>query len=289
MYAITGITGQVGGAAARALLAAGLPVRAVLRDPAKAAPWRALGCEIAVADLADARALARALAGAEAVFVLPPPCFDPLPGLPEIRTVVDAVCTALEASPPQRIVCLSTIGAQAAEPNLLTQLALMERALAPLPLPVTFLRPAWFMENARHDIARARDEGVLASCLQPLDRAIPMVAAADVGRTVAELLRERWTGHRVVELEGPERVSPDGLAAALSAVLRRPVRAQAVPRAEWAARFAAQGMRRPEPRMRMLDGFNEGWIAFDGDDATRRRGSLGLAGVLGKLAAQTRA
>jgi uncharacterized protein YbjT (DUF2867 family) len=285
MYAITGITGQVGGAAARALLAAGLPVRAVLRDPAKAAPWQALGCEIAVADLTDARALARALAGAHAVFILPPPTFDPLPGLPEIRAVIDAVCTALEASPPQRVVCLSTIGAQAAEPTLLTQLGLMERALAPLPLPVSFLRPAWFMENARRDLACARSDGVLASCLQPLDRAIPMVSAVDVGRTAAELLRERWSGHRVVELEGPERVSPAGLAAAMSAVLRRPVRAQAVPRAEWAARFAAQGMRHPQPRMRMLDGFNEGWIAFDGDEAARRRGHLRLASVLAGLAA----
>ena len=36
MYAITGITGKVGGALARGLLAERLPVRAVLRDKAKA-------------------------------------------------------------------------------------------------------------------------------------------------------------------------------------------------------------------------------------------------------------
>jgi NAD(P)H dehydrogenase (quinone) len=35
MYAITGITGQVGGALARYLLAAKQGVRAVLRDPAQ--------------------------------------------------------------------------------------------------------------------------------------------------------------------------------------------------------------------------------------------------------------
>ena len=32
MYAVTGITGKVGGIVARTLLAAGLPVRAVVRD-----------------------------------------------------------------------------------------------------------------------------------------------------------------------------------------------------------------------------------------------------------------
>ena len=36
MYAVTGITGKVGGSVARALLEAGLPVRAVVRDMRKA-------------------------------------------------------------------------------------------------------------------------------------------------------------------------------------------------------------------------------------------------------------
>lgn len=47
MYAITGITGKVGGALARSLLAERLPVRAVLRDEAKAAEWRTRGCDVA--------------------------------------------------------------------------------------------------------------------------------------------------------------------------------------------------------------------------------------------------
>ena len=38
MFAITGITGNVGGEVARNLLAAGRPVRAVVRDIAKAKP-----------------------------------------------------------------------------------------------------------------------------------------------------------------------------------------------------------------------------------------------------------
>ena len=39
MYAITGITGQVGGVAARALLSAGHRVRAVVRDADKGRFW----------------------------------------------------------------------------------------------------------------------------------------------------------------------------------------------------------------------------------------------------------
>ncbi len=57
MYAITGITGKVGGALARSLLTEGLPVRAVLRDEAKAAEWRARGCDVALAEMDDAASL----------------------------------------------------------------------------------------------------------------------------------------------------------------------------------------------------------------------------------------
>jgi NAD(P)H dehydrogenase (quinone) len=115
MYAITGITGKVGGALADALLEAGLPVRAVVRDGAKGEDWRARGCEIAIADMEDEGALTGAFTGAEAAFILPPSEFDPEPGYPEARRVIGAVRAALESALPNRVVCLSTIGADAEE------------------------------------------------------------------------------------------------------------------------------------------------------------------------------
>lgn len=283
MYAITGITGKVGGTAARTLLAAGQPVRAVLRDESKAAEWADAGCEIAIAEMGDAHALGRAFKGTTAVFVLPPPCFDPEPGFPEAKAVISAVEQALKTSQPERVVCLSTVGAQATQPNLLSQQTLIEGALSAQPLPVTFLRPAWFLENLAWDIAQAREQGILSSFLQPLHRSIPMVATADVGRVAAELLQQRWLGKRVVELEGPEAISQERIAAELSSALKRPVRAQAVPRETWGALFRSQGMRDPLPRIQMLDGFNEGWITFEGTHGPILKGKVGLADVLKKL------
>ncbi len=281
MYAITGITGQVGGAAARHLLSLGLPVRAVVRDAAKGRLWSDQGCEVALADMEDAEALTRAFTGVAGAFVLPPSEFDPQPGFPEARAVIAAVRQALDAARPARVVCLSTVGAQAAQPNLLSQRTLMEEALAAL--PVSFLRPAWFLENLAWDIPQAQEQGVLSSYLQPLERAVPMVATADVGRVAAQLLVQEGSVPRFVELEGPERLSQHDIAAALSTALGRPVRAEAVPRENWGAIFRAQGMRDPVPRIQMLDGFNEGWIAFEGGDATVRKGSVGVAQVLRAL------
>jgi len=165
MYAITGISGKVGGALARTLLSKGLPVRAIVRDPGKAQHWASQGCESALADMEDVAALTAAFRGADGVFILPPSNFDPSPGFPEARVVIDAVKAALEAARPRKVVCLSTIGAQASQSNLLTQRSLMEHTLSQLSMPVTFLRPGWFMENSAWDVASARDEGIVRSFL----------------------------------------------------------------------------------------------------------------------------
>lgn len=167
MYAITGITGKVGGALAKALMEAGEPVRAVLRDPAKADVWRDCDCEIAFADMGDATWLAAAFKGAKGVFILPPSEFDPAPGYPEAARQNEILTTALLAARPERVVCLSTIGADAVQDNLLSQRAMLEDALGKLDLPITFLRPGWFMENAAWDVAPARDKGVLHSFNRP--------------------------------------------------------------------------------------------------------------------------
>jgi NAD(P)H dehydrogenase (quinone) len=283
MYAITGISGQVGGELARSLLDADRSVRAVVRNPAKGEAWAARGCEVALAEMEDAAALTAAFAGASAVFILPPSEFDPEPGYPEARKVIDAVVAALTAAKPGKVVCLSTVGADAVHDNLLSQRTMMEQALSALPLPVTFLRPGWFLENLAWDVASARETGVIASFLMPLDKTFPMVATKDVGRVAATLIQEEWSGTRVVELEGPRRVSPNDLAAAFASALGKPVRAEAVPPETWKALFRSQGMKNPRPRMRMLDGFNEGWIDFTDRGANARKGSVSAEQVIAAL------
>jgi uncharacterized protein YbjT (DUF2867 family) len=283
MYAVTGITGKVGGSVARTLLEADLPVRAVVRDMAKGRDWAVRGCEIAVAEADDGAALAQAFAGAEGVFAMLPPVFDPSPGFPEARAMIAALRQAVATAAPRRVVVLSTIGADVGQPNLLNQLGLLEQALSDLPMSVTFLRPAWFIDNAAWDVASARETGVIRSYLQPLDRPVPMVAAEDVGRTAATLLQERWTGTRVVELEAAERVTPNALAEAFAHALGRPVRAQVVPRDGWEAIFRAEGMVNPEPRIQMVDGFNAGWIDFPDHGAAARKGATSLQDAVAVL------
>ena len=283
MYAIMGVTGQIGGVVGRTLLAAGQPVRAIARDAAKGRAWADRGCELTLASIENVAALTSAFSGADGVFALVPPNFDPAPEFPEAHAIAAALRAALVAARPSRVVYLSTIGSQASQSNLLTQHTIVEQALGELPMPITFLRPAWFMENCRWDVAPAREPGVISSFLQPLDRPVPMVATADIGRVAAGLLREGWSGRRVVELEGPQRVAPNEIAAVFTRLVGRPVRMEAVPRESWEDLFRSQGMKNPIPRIGMLDGFNEGWIDFEGREAGSQKGSVALESVLKAL------
>jgi NAD(P)H dehydrogenase (quinone) len=282
MFAVTGITGKVGAAVARSLLAAGQPVRAVIRDRSKSAPWARLGCDIAIADLEDTGALTTAFEGTAGVFAMLPPVFDPSPGFPEATPLIDSLSTALARAKPSKAVVLSTIGADSPHPNLLNVLGLLEEVLGRLPLPVAFLRAAWFMENAAWDVVAAQN-GLIQSYLQPLDRAVPMVSTEDVGRAAAALLQERWEGKRVVELESAQRVSPKALAAAFAKALGTPVRVEVVPRDQWESIFRAQGMNNPTPRIQMIDGFNAGWIDFPDRGAHARKGSIDINQAIATL------
>jgi uncharacterized protein YbjT (DUF2867 family) len=273
----------VGGEVAGNLLAAGQSVRGVVRETRKGETWAKRGCDLVEADINDTGALTAAFKGASGVFVLVPPNFDPSPDFREARAIAAALRSALDAARPGKVVYLSTIGAQATRSNLLTQHSIIEKVLGELSIPICFLRPAWFMENSSWDVAPAARNGVFPSFLQPLGKPVPMVSTTDIGRVAAELIQTTWNGRSVVELEGPHRVTPEEIAAAFADLLGRPVRADAVPRETWESLFQSQGMKNPTPRIQMLDGFNEGWIEFEGGEADSRKGKVELRTVLQRL------
>ena len=285
MFAVTGITGKVGSRVARGLIAQGQTVRAVVRSRAKGDEWAALGCEICVASVDDVTAMTEALRGVDGVFLMTPPNYDPEPGFPDTQQNSAAIRTAIEESRPRKVVFLSTVGAQVTELNLLNNSGMTEAMLRTVPVPVAFLRAAWFMENAAWDIESAKS-GVVHSFLQPLDHRIPMVATEDIAQTAVELLGQSWNGVRIVELEGPERYSSNDVAAALASALHTPVRNEMVPRSTWEELFRSQGMKNPLPRIRMVDGFNEGWIDFESGQRGSRKGSTTLRAALQALVSE---
>jgi len=78
-------------------------------------------------------------------------------------------------------------------------------------------------------------------------------------------------------------VTPTKVASTFANLLGHPVSLEVVPHEKWEPLFKSQGMKNPEPRIQMLDGFNEGWIEFEGKEAGSRKGKVPLETVLRTL------
>src|SRR3954469_8379541 len=112
MFAIAGVSGHTGSVVADTLLAQGHPVRVIVRDAAKGAASRTKGAEVAVADLQDTAALARALTGVAGAYLLLPPNMASQTPLEDHARLSAGFATAIEAAKVPHVVFLSSIGAQ---------------------------------------------------------------------------------------------------------------------------------------------------------------------------------
>lgn len=223
MFVITGATGHTGSVAAETLLAQGKQVRVVVRDAAKAEALRARGAEVFVADLADPAALGRAVRGAQGVFFISPPDLGAKDFIAERKRLTALQVDALASEKVPHVVLLSSIGAQRSAgtgPILTTHNA--EQQLRASGLASTFVRAAYFVENWGAVVQAVKSDGVLPSFIAASKR-IGMVSTADIGRTVAQALLDGPRGVRVIELAGPQDLSPSDVAAAFSRLLAKPV------------------------------------------------------------------
>lgn len=277
MFVVAGITGQTGAAAAAALLEGGRRVRAVVRQPAKAAAWAARGVEIVEGDVADAESLARAFAGAEGAYVLAPPVPHHPDPVAAYAGVAEATREAARRTGLSRLVFLSSEGAHLpAGTGPIQGLHRAEDILAGAVPHLTFLRATYFQENWQAVFGLAAAQGVMPTMLTSIDRKRAMVATADIGATAAALLTEA-APPRIVELSGPEDYSAVDAAAAMSAVLGRPVNPVQPPREAWTGILTGAGLGQAYAELlaEMYDGINSGHVRFSGEgDARRGRQTL---------------
>src|SRR6202012_3253881 len=128
MFLVTGITGKVGGATARHLLAQRKKVRALVRDRARAASWADQDVELVDGDWNNAAAIERALEGVDGAFVMLPAIWAPSPDFNEAKGFIANYVEALTKAAPPRVVGLSSMGANRTSGlGMITALSLMER------------------------------------------------------------------------------------------------------------------------------------------------------------------
>ena len=281
MLAVAGVSGRVGGALAESLFKQERRFRVIVRDEAKGDMWKRRGAEVAVASLGDAPALAEALRGALAAFLLLPPDYGAADLLSAQRPVADAIAEAVEASGIFHVVLLSSMGGWLDEgTGPIVALNHLERVTRKTARSITILRGAYFLENWLPGLEPARKQGVLPSFLTP-GRPLQMVATRDLARVAAEQLERPEHGRRIIELSGPREFTPEDVARELGTVLGRKVRVEAAPLDGVVPAFMAAGASRGSAELfrQMIDALNHGVIAPDPLRAVQRRGELGPAEV----------
>jgi uncharacterized protein YbjT (DUF2867 family) len=210
---VTGATGTIGSLVVRELQAQGVPVRAFVRDPERAA--RLGAAELAVGDFADPASLRRAMAGVSRVFLS---SADGPAKVAHEQAVIDA---AAEAG-VERIVKLSAINAQVASP--LPAFAWhgdIERHLNRSGVRAVVLRAGFFMTNLLMLAEGIAHTGQLFAPAS--DGRVAMVHPADVAAAAAALLTSGGHAGGCYELTGGEAVSFAEVADTLAAVTGRPV------------------------------------------------------------------
>ncbi|BCK55681.1 NAD(P)H-binding protein [Nocardia wallacei] len=204
MYLVTGATGNIGGELVAALAGAGEPVRALVRDPARAT--LPAGVEAVAGDLTAPDTLGAVFDGVRAAFVLP--------GYP-------GVVAAAAKSGVEQVVLLSGTSAGTGDlGNAVTRyMAASEEEVTDSGLAWTILRPSAFMSNALRwlpqlragDVVRAQFPTVAVAALDPADLAAVAARALLTDHHHGEIL---WP-------TGPAALRPADQVAVLGSVLSR--------------------------------------------------------------------
>ena len=246
------------------LLQSGQQVRALVHEQAKASRLRDQGAEVVVADLEKPETLDAAVAGVDKIYLI---LGNGPNGAQHGINLIDAV---KQSGSRPYIVRHGMFGDSRS--RISTQHEQVAAALAESGLPVTTLRPTFYMQNTLAGAQTVASAGQLYWAMD--DAKLTMIDVRDIAECAAAVLTsDRHVGETYV-LTGPQAVSFHDVADALSGALNKPVTYINVPNEallqsmtemgfpEWTAQGFAE----------LMDGFKDGFAKEATDNVQRLTG-----------------
>ena len=286
MFVVLGATGKIGRATIGELRRHGAPVRAVVRRQNSADDLRAMGCDIAVADIQDSEALSESMRGATAVQIICPTGVRADDAAAQMKNSIRTIVHALDRNRPSSVLAISDYGAHlASDTGITLTFHHLESELKKLPAALTILRSAEHMENWSRVVGHAVETGVLPSLHHPATKLFPTVSASDVGVIAGELLLSGVHAPlNIVHAEGPDRYSVEDVARTVGELVGRKIAAREMPRPDWIPALARGGLGASYAELvaAMYDAHNAGRIDVEpGGDV--RQGRTDLRKVLASM------
>jgi uncharacterized protein YbjT (DUF2867 family) len=208
MILVAGATGNVGGTLLQQLRAKGVPVRALTRNPGRAA--LPADVDVVGGDFAAPESLAKAFSGVQALFLM-------MSGN-ETAVVEEAARAGV-----RRIVLLSSVAVETRPESLIGRAHLeAERAVEKSGLEWTFLRPGQFASNTRFWAAQIAQGDVVRT---PFARVgLPAIHPGDIAAVAGTALTEEGHTGAVYPLSGPRSITPVEQVAAIGEAIGRKLR-----------------------------------------------------------------
>lgn len=235
---LVGATGLLGSEIARRLTNQGRSVRALVRttaDPAKIATLKKMGCALVYGDLRDRASLEAACRGVEEVITTASTTFSRQPG-DSIETTDQAgqlaLVAAAKAARVRHFVYTSYSGQldQGPKPSALTiAKRTVEQAVKESGMIYTILRPSCFMEIWFSPAVGFDAPNANATIYGAGANKLSWISFYDVAEFAVESLDNLAARNAVLELGGPEALSPLEVVKIFEAVTGRPFTVNFVP------------------------------------------------------------
>lgn len=266
IFAVMGATGHIGHTVAVELLKRGHIVRAIGRNIDKLRQLELMKSHLVITEFNDLQLLTEAFKDSYAVFSFLPPSYKEKEYISYQDGISETVVKAIAESGVQRVVNLSSIGAELPKgTGVITCLHKHEQRLDQLKnlADLIHLRPAYFMENLTNYIPSILSKKVIQSPLEG-NLPIPMIATRDIGWKAADLLDSTTPySSRIFEMVGPKNVTLNQVAELLSSYLDMPsLSYKKVSYADAKQAMLEQGMPNEIVNLlvEMYQAFNEGLI-----------------------------
>ena len=261
---VTGATGNVASGLIPALRSAGVEVRALVHDGSKAQPLKDQGVEVVIGDLDKPETLDAAVAGVDKIYLLT----DNRPnGGQHGINLIDAV---KRSGGRPHIVRHGMFGDSRSRIHSLHDQ--VEAALAESGLPVTTLRPTFFMQNTLAGAQTVASAGQLYFAMD--DAKLAMIDIRDIAECAAVVLTSEGHVGESYILTGPRAVSFHDVANALSGALDKPVTYINVPNEALVQSMTEMGFHEwtAQGFAELMDGFKDGFAKEATDNVERLTG-----------------
>ena len=231
---LTGVTGKTGGETARQLALAGVPFRALVRNPAKVAALEVLTRDIVVGDIGDSAVLDSALRGIQTALLI-------MPNGEQQLALEQGFTDAAVRAGVRHLVKLSSLESVPEATNPITRMHVASEAyIRASGLLWTMLRPTFFMQIFLGSATAIREKGLIT--MPAGQGTVAATDVRDVGEIICKVLTEPGHTNQSYDLTGPELLTLDEIAQHFSRVLGRQIRYVDQPMAEFRTRLATVGL-----------------------------------------------